>query len=195
MLHIFQYNNVNGKVELEKPEILLISEFKALVQKSRNVCDADKTGEKCIRAFKEFTYIWLALDWQSLYAGYTEQERHEEALKDSGLTEEEFNDPLFRAACRKYRALQESNRTIRMLHAAQLTVDKFIDYFNNIDPEERDVQTGKPIFKVKDIMAEISNLSKVHEELKTLEAAVKKEMEEASQLRAGAVEGYLPSDF
>jgi len=31
MLHIFQYNSVNGKVELEKPEILLISEFKALV--------------------------------------------------------------------------------------------------------------------------------------------------------------------
>jgi len=25
-----------------------------------------------------------------------------------------------------------------MLHAAQLTVDKFIDYFTNIDPEERD---------------------------------------------------------
>jgi len=44
-------------------------------------------------------------------------------------------------------------------------------------------------------MTEISNLSKVHDELKTLEAAVKKEMEEASQLRAGAVEGYLPSDF
>jgi hypothetical protein len=56
-----------------------------------------------------------------------------------------------------------------MLHAAQLTVDKFIDYFTNIDPEERDAQTGKPIYKVKDIMTEISNLSKVHEELKTLE--------------------------
>ena len=193
MLHIFQYNNVNGKVELEKPEILLISEFKALVQKSRNVCDADKTGEKCLRAFKEFTYIWLALDWMSLYAGYTEQERHEEALKDSGLTEEEFNDPLFRAACRKYRALQESNRTIRMLHAAQLTVDKFIDYFNNIDPEERDAQTGKPIFKVKDIMAEISSLDKVLDELKILEGQVKKEMEEESSLRAGATDGYRPN--
>lgn len=195
MLHIFQYNSVNGKVELEKPEILLISEFRALVQKSRNVCKEDATGEKCLRAFREFTYIWLALDWQSLYAGYTEQERHIEALKDSGLTEEEFNDPLFRAACRRYRALQESNRSIRVLHAAQLTVDKFIDYFTNIDPEERDAQTGKPIYKVKDIMAEISSLDKVLDELKALEAQVKKEMEEASQLRAGAVEGYLPSDM
>jgi hypothetical protein len=43
-----------------------------------------------------------------------------------------------------------------MLHAAQKTVDKFTDYFENIDPQERDLQTGKPMYKVKDIMAEIS---------------------------------------
>jgi hypothetical protein len=92
-----------------------------------------------LRAFREFTYIWLALDWKSIYSGFSEQERHQEALKDSGLSEEEFNDPNFRAACRKYRDLQESNRTIRMLHAAQKTVDKFTDYFENIDPQERDV--------------------------------------------------------
>jgi len=28
-----------------------------------------------------------------------------EALSDSGITEEEFNDPLFREACRKYKSL------------------------------------------------------------------------------------------
>jgi len=119
MLHIFQYNNVNGKIELEKPEILLVKEFAELMNNERNKCKEDKTGEKHLRAFREFTYIWLALDWQSLYSNYSEQERHQEALKDSGLSEDEFNDPSFRAACRKYRALQESNRTIRMLHAAQ----------------------------------------------------------------------------
>jgi hypothetical protein len=43
-----------------------------------------------------------------------------------------------------------------MLKAAQNTVDKFIDYFNNVDPEERDPISGKPIFKVKDLIAEIS---------------------------------------
>jgi len=144
-----------------------------------------------LRAFREFTYIWLALDWKSIYSGFSEQERHQEALKDSGLSEEEFNDPNFRAACRKYRDLQESNRTIRMLHAAQKTVDKFTDYFENIDPQERDLQTGKPLYKVKDIMAEISQLSKVNDELKTLEGQVKKEMAEDSRLRGGAVEGFM----
>lgn len=195
MLHIFQYNNANGIIELEKPEILLVKEFAELMNNERNKCKEDKTGEKHLRAFKEFTYIWLALDWQSLYANYSEQERHQEALKDSGLSEEEFNDPKFRAACRKYRALQESNRSIRMLHAAQKTVDKFTDYFETIDPQERDTQTGKPIYKVKDIMSEISQLSKVNEELKILEGQVKKELAEDSKLRGGAIEGFTPQNF
>ena len=192
MLHIFQYNNVYGQVELDKAEILLISEFAALMNNKRNICKEDKTGEQHLRAFKEFTYIWLALDWGSFYCEYTEQERHIEALKDSGLTEEEFNDPTFRAACRKYRQLQESNLALRTLGAARVTINKFIDYFQNLDPEERDEATGKPIYKVKDIIAEISNMSKVLDELKTLEGIAKREMQEQSQIRGNASEGFLP---
>lgn len=192
MLKIFQYDNVKNKVELNVPEILLTREFSALMDNERNITSSDKEGKFKERAFREFTYIWLALDWQSVYADYPEQERHQEAIKDSGLTETEFNDPTFRAACRKYRALQEETRSIKMLKAAQNTVDKFIDYFNNIDPEERDLQTGKPIFKVKDIMAEISNLDKVHQELLILEGQVKKEIAETSSIRGGAVDGYIP---
>ena len=153
------------------------------MDKKRNITPKDKEGKLGTQAFKEFTYIWLALDWLSPYADYAEQERHQEALKDAGLTQAEFDDPIFRAACRKYRALQEETRSIKMLKSAQNTVDKFIDYFNNIDPEERDLQTGRPIFKVKDIMAEISSLSKVNDELKALEGQVKKELVEDSSLR------------
>lgn len=193
MLHIFQYNNANGQVEINKQEILLIKEFAALMENKRNICKEDKTGELHLKAFREFTYIWLALDWGSFYAEYTEQERHIEALKDSELTEEEFNDPTFRAACRKYRQLQDSNLALRTLGAARITINKFIDYFQNLDPEERDEQTGKPIYKVKDIIAEISNMSKVLDELKTLESIAKKEMQEESQLRGNATEGFLPN--
>jgi hypothetical protein len=105
----------------------------------RNKCPEDPKGIKCLRAFREFTYIWLALDWKSLYSDYDEQERHKLSLEDAGITEEEWNNPEFRAACRKYRDIQESNRSIKMLKAAQKTVDNFIDYFNTIvDLSERD---------------------------------------------------------
>lgn len=191
--NIFQYDNVSNRLELNIPEILLVKEFAELMKCERSICKEDPKGVYGLRAFREFTYIWLAIDWKSIYADYTEQERHQEALRDAGITEEEFNNPEFRAACRKYRAIQESNRSIKLLQAAQNTVDKFIDYFNNVDPEERDPLTGKPVFKVKDLMAEISSLSKVHDELSTLEEMVKKELVEQSSIRAGAVEGFIPN--
>lgn len=190
--NIFQYDNVNNKIELNLPEILLVKEFADLMKSDRNICKTDPKGNYGLRAFREFTYIWLALDWKSPYNDYSEQERHKEALIDSGLTEKEFNNPEFRAACRKYRNIQEENRSIKLLKAAQTTVDKFIEYFNNVDPEERDPATGKPIFKVKDLITEISNLSKVHEELKILEGMVKADLSQVTNIRGGAVEGYEP---
>lgn len=195
MLHIFQYDNENGKVQLDKGNILLIKEFADLMDNKRNICKEDNTGEKHLKAFREFTYIWLAIDWESFYKDYSNQERHKEALKDSKLTEEEWNDPIFRTACRKYKEIQESNRSIRILHASQKVVDKFIDYFNDINPQERDEITGKPVWKVKDIQTELQNLPKVLDELKAVESQVKKEMEEQSQLRGGAVEGFTPIGF
>jgi hypothetical protein len=56
--------------------VLLIKEFAALMDNKRNVCKEDKKGELHLRAFREFTYIWLALDWGSFYCEYSEQERH-----------------------------------------------------------------------------------------------------------------------
>lgn len=114
-MKIFQYDNARSRVELNVPEIVLVKEFARLMDPDRNKCKMDTSGELALRAFREFTYIWLAIDWSSIYADYTEQERHEQALQDASMTEEEFNDPDFRAACRKYREIQDSNKSIRLL--------------------------------------------------------------------------------
>lgn len=186
-MNVFIYDNGNNRLEINEPEILLIKEFKAL-------SDRDKTKNKS-RLWKELTYIYLAIDWKSLYNQYSEQERHQEALADSGITEEEFNDPLFREACRKYKSLQESNKSIKMLKAAMNAADQFIDYFTDIvDLNERDI-SGKPIFTAEKVMKEVGMLNKVHEELITLENRVKKELAEKSTLRAGAIEDFDPGDF
>ena len=186
-MNVFIYDNGNNRLEINEPEILLIKEFKAL-------SDRDKSKNKT-RLWKELTYIYLAIDWKSLYNQYSEQERHMEALSDSGITEEEFNDPLFREACRKYKALQDSNKSIKMLRAAMNAADQFIDYFTDIvDLNERDIN-GKPIFTAEKVMKEVGMLNKVHEELITLENRVKKELAEKSTLRAGAIEDFDPGDF
>lgn len=192
---IFIYNNQTNKIEINTPEILLIKEFATLMKPTRNKCKEDPKGTQGLRAFREFTYIWLAICWKSIYADYSEQERHQEALKDADLTEKEFNDPDFRAACRKFREIQNSNKSIRLLHAANEMVDKFIDYFENADPMERDEVTGKPIYKVKDIQTEMKNLIEVHETMVELENQVKKQIESKTSIRGNVMEDFDPGEF
>lgn len=181
-LNVFEYDQKTGTVILNSADLALIDEFRTLIKRDKD------------RADREFTYIYLAIDWKSPYANFLEQERHQAALQDAHITEDEFNDPQFRVACRKYRALQESNRYVRLLKSAELVTDKIIDYFNNVDLEERDEQSGKYINKVSDIQKAMKEASEQIETLKLIESLVKKELTEQSQIRGGAVEGFNP-DF
>ena len=180
-LNVFNYDQGTGTVILNSPDLALIDEFRELIKRDKK------------RADREFTYIYLAIAWKSPYANYTEQERHQAALQDANMTEDEFNDPTFRAACRKFRALQESNRYIRLLQSAELVTDKIIDYFQNIDLTATD-DMGKPLVKVSDIQKAMDQSVKQIESLKQIEALVKKEITEQSQIRGGAVEGFMPDD-
>ena len=191
-LNVFDYDQKTGKAVLITADLVLIEEFKALFELERNKCKEDPKGINHLRADREFTYIYLAICWKSPYANYSEQERHQAALKDAHISEEEFNDSTFRAACRKYRSLQESNRYVRLLESCQLVTDKIIDYFNNVDIEERDEQTGKYVNKVSDIQKSMKEAADQIETLKQIEALVKKELTEQSQIRGGAVEGFMP---
>lgn len=190
-MKFFLFDNVENSISINEPEILLVKEFKDLWEAKRNKTKEDPSGTKRTRAFKELCYIWLMCDWGSPYADYSEQERHKEALRDSGLTDKEWNDPTFRAACRKYRELQNQSRSLKLIKSAQEVVDKITDYFNTVDIQERDPVTGKPIYKTKDIMAELSNVSSVVDELKTLEILYKKEQEQSNGLMGDVSVGFM----
>ena len=190
-MNIWDYNEKTGRAQLVTADLVLIDEFKKLLEPSRNKCKDDPSGLEHVRADREFTYIYLAIDWKSPYSGYTNQERHEAALKDAQITEEEWNNSEFRAACRKYVALQDSNRYVRLLQAAQEVTDKIIDYFHNVDLQEQDEQ-GKYLVKVKDVQAAMKEAADQIETLKQIESLVKKEVMEQSQIRGGAVEGFMP---
>ena len=190
-MNIWDYNQKTGRAQLVTADLVLIDEFKKLLEPSRNKCKEDPSGLDHIRADREFTYIYLAIDWKSPYANYSNQERHEAALKDAHITEEEWNNPEFRAACRKYVSIQDSNRYVRLLQAAQEVTDKIIDYFHNVDLQEQDEQ-GKYLVKVKDVQAAMKEAADQIETLKQIESLVKKEVMEQSQIRGGAVEGFMP---
>ena len=89
MTDIFLYDNSTGFLTLNEYEILLVTEFAKLYDVDRNKCKEDPKGTRRLKAWKEFKYIFLMLDFKSPYLEYLEQDRHEAAMSDSGLTEEE----------------------------------------------------------------------------------------------------------
>jgi len=186
----FEYDKVSGELIINDVGILLTKEFTALRDPKRNITKTDKTGAKRTLNFKELKYIYLFFDWGSPYFGkMAEQERHDEAFKDSELTDEEFEDFTFKAACQKYDEIQEANLSLQLLKAAQEAVRSVSYQLKNVDLNERDPLSGKPIFKNKDVIAEIKGCKDLLISLRELENQVKKELDPASGLRGDTEAG------
>ena len=175
---------------LNDESILLVREFATLCNEERNKTKNDKTGKKRERAFREFKYIFLFFDWGSPYFQYSEQEKNTESLADSELTDEEFEDEDFKNACRKYDEIQNSSVETRLLKSAMISVENLIFYLGHVDLNERDTLTGKPIFKTKDLIAEIKGCKDVISGLRELENQVKSGTESDDVLRGGVEAGF-----
>lgn len=182
MLRLFDYDNNKMKVVINTPDVLLIKEFQDLWTNERNKCKEDKTGEKKLLAFRELSYIYLAIDWRSPYQEWSERERHELALRDAQITLEEFENELFRAACRKYKAMQETSKIGSLLQSQLSLIERMRIYYDTMDFDERD-QNGKPIFKMKDIQGEVAAMAKTIEGIQALKELHKKEQEQETSLR------------
>lgn len=192
MIDIFLYNNATGSLSLNTYEILLVKEFEALWDVERNKCDKDPTGKKRLRAWREFKYIWLFADWKSPYQQYLEMEKHKAALEDSHLTIEEWNDPTFRAAVRKYTEIKNSSRILSLIKTAYRTLEKMRVSLDNIDLEERDPINNKPIWKAKDILGDIASIGTMADKLKELELNYKKDLlSTQKKARGDHEEGFM----
>lgn len=66
-------------------------------------------------------------------------------MEDSGLTEDEWKDPDFRAAMRKYMEIIDSSRILSLIKTAFRTLEKMRVSLDNVDIDERDPINNKPI--------------------------------------------------
>lgn len=190
-MKFFGYDQNNGILVLNDPSILLVNELGALLAPERNKTTKDKAGKNKDRAFREFKYIYLFIDWESPYFQFSEKERHDESLLDAKLTQEEFDDPIFREACKKYDKIQNSSKIAKLLKASYNMIDKITEYLDNVDLDERDPVSGKPIFKTKDVIMEIASASKLIDSINTLEIEFKKETEASGGLRGDKIPGMF----
>ena len=169
-MQIFIFDNATNSLRIDDYSILLVKEFAKLWEPERNKCKEDKKGASRIRAYKEFTYIYLVLDFKSPYFKYLEKEKHEAALADSGLDESDLKDPDF----------------VNAYH----TIYKMRVHLDTIDFSEVDVD-GKPLYKPKDVIGDLTSISKIRAELQTLEQLHKTEQEAAAAVRGGVALGML----
>ena len=187
----FTVDKSTGSLDFSDPRILLIKEFKALLDSTRNKSKSDPEGEIRERAQKEFTFMFLYLDWESPYFKYPEEDRQQAAFDDSGLTEEQMNDPEFIEACKKYNELQDKIQELRLLKGCMLTIENIIYYLEHVDVNERNPNDGKPIYKTKDVIMEIKNARELIKTVRDLEKEVKEGVSDESSVRGGVELGYF----
>lgn len=193
-MDFFSYNSTSGAVEVNKVGILLDPDFAALFEDSRNINKNDKTGKFKEKAQRELVFIYTYLDWQGPYAQYPEDDKFNAALNTSGLSKEDVEDPTLQQALKKYDEMQNASLSIRLLKSAMRAIDTVIHYLDNIDVNERDLVTGKPIFKTKDLIAEIKGCKDLVMALEELENQVKKGLDKSGGLRGGATPGYYDGE-
>lgn len=186
MTDIFIYDNSTGTLSLNVHEILLVKEFEKLYTPARNKCKEDTKGVNRLRAWKEFKYIFLMLDFKSPYLEYIEQDRHNAAMEDSGLTQEEWEDPDFRAACRKYIEIKDSSRVLTLIKTSFRALEKLRVFLDNIDFTDVD-GNGKYLNDPKKVLESINQIGKMNDYLRELELNYKKDqMAAATKFRGDA---------
>lgn len=158
MIDFFVYNN--GTMELNREEILLISDIAALYKRNPD------------KAHNELKYIFLMNDYRSPFSEFNEEEERKNlALEEANLTVNDLTDELFMKAEKKYIQLCQP-REVKLLQAAQKSIDELIIFFKTVKPSEKDPVTGKYLYNPKDLQVNIKELDKTIEGLRKLESAV-----------------------
>lgn len=179
-MNCFVFDNADNVLRIDEYSILLVKEFKDLWDITRNKCKEDKTGKLRLKAYKELTYIYLVLDFKSPYFQYLERDKHNAALVDSGLKEEDLKDEVFLAAYHKYQELQEADPILSLIKTAYRTLHKTQVFLDNIDfTTDVDVD-GRPLYKPKDVIADLKSIKEVRAQLQELEITHKKDLAAAS---------------
>ena len=187
----FDYNKETRQVEILDNRILLVNEFKALTDLKRNITKEDKTGKHLTLFYKEIVYMYMYLDWESPYFKFPEEDKQKQSLIDSGLTKKDIEDPIFKAACNKYNELYNNMLELRLLKSSMIAVENIIYYLETVDVNQTDELTGKPIYKTKDVIAEIKSAKDVIASIREMEDAVKKGLAEESAVRGDTELGFF----
>lgn len=176
MAHLFIINN---KTVFPNPETLLIEPFKSIWER-------DKTKGKQT-AIKELTYIEFVSSFKKSnpYRQYPEDKKRE-VLKEEIIKDVNWEpDKLIFEGIEKIKTLQEEASTTYGYYLdAKFAAEKMRKFFREFDINERNMKSGNPIYKPRDITSAINDTEKTLSNLKALEKKVEEELYEETKTKA-----------
>ncbi len=170
------FDLVENRVEIT-PQALLISPFSEIWKR-------DKSKDK-INAYKEISYIWFFVDFNSPYFQYPDKEK-ELLIKEQVIEDKTYKiTELVTKGIEIYKQLN-STPSLEMLESSQRVIHKMKDYFDTVDFTE--TQTNKsgieePTFDIDRISKAITNMPKLMESINQAKDICKKEQSNADRVR------------
>jgi hypothetical protein len=136
-MKLFEIDIETGTVALNKPWIMLIPEFKVLLDRDKGSA-GDYRGDKKLKARKEFTYIYFLTDFSSPITDWEEGEKLKEALYYAGLEQKDIDDKV-NAANNKYDEIQlKGARALRTYRSLLKSQDAMDQYYEDLDMTKTD---------------------------------------------------------
>lgn len=170
-MNLFEIEN---NVVVFSPQALLIEPFK-------KIWDSDKSEDKS-KAVKYLGFIYYMADQRSDFMHILDRdERIEEIKKFMGLP------ATFKGKGREYvKAIQfykkaSETTSTKLLESTRLVIEKISKFLDNLDMNERDPRSNKPIHDIGKITASVEKVPKLVKALNEIEKEVVKEKELKAQ--------------
>jgi hypothetical protein len=166
-MNLFEIEN---NVVVFSPQALLIKPFK-------DIWDSDKTKDKS-KASKYLAFIYYMADQRSDFMHILDEEERAQEIKKFIDLPASFkgNTKMYLKALEFYKEISETTST-RLLTSTRLVIKKISEFLDNIDMNERDPKSMKPIHDIGKITSSVEKIPKLIKALNEVEKEVVKEKE------------------
>jgi hypothetical protein len=163
---------VNNNVEFS-PQALMIKCFK-------RIWDEDKKDDK-LQAVKELSLVYYMADERSDYMYLLDKdERADQICLDLDFKKDWLRKAYINEAIAYYKRASTTTSTL-LLESTRNVIQKISKYLDNLNMEERDHRTNKPIHDISKITASVEKIPKLVKALNEIEKEIVKEKEMKAQ--------------
>lgn len=169
---------------------IVVSDEALLVKPIRDLFNKD-TSENKEKFMQQMSYMYFMIDPRSTYNYIIDDnERSEQIIIQEGLPKNFKPSKDLQQAMEIYKKHVVTTSYL-LLEDTKICIDNLRKFLRNIDFDERDERTGKPIHTINTVTAALDKIPTLAQKLAEVEKIVYKEIEEAGRARGGNESKHL----